>query len=109
MKHAPAAVMLAVMLGGHVLSAAADEVPTYDVRKSCGADVQALPGQGELAACLNDEQNARQLLVTQWSKFGPESRTSCLQMVSDVSGTQSYVELLTCLQDALLAKALPKE
>ena len=29
-------------------------------------------------------------------------------MVNDIAGTQSYIELLSCLQDAKVVKALPK-
>src|SRR5271169_2263282 len=79
------------------LAAVADEVPTLDVRKSCGADVQAYPGGGGSAACLADEQKAREALINQWTQFGAESRVRCTQMVNDIAGTQSYVELLSCL------------
>ena len=30
-------------------------------------------------------------------------------MVNDIAGTQSYVELLSCLQNAKDAKSLPKD
>jgi hypothetical protein len=91
------------------LAAVADEVPTFDVRKSCHADVQAYPGGGSAAGCLADEQKAREVLVSQWTQFGPESRKTCTQMVNDIAGTQSYVEFLTCLQTAKEVKTLPKE
>ena len=91
------------------LAAVADEVPTFDVRKSCHADVQAYPGGGRVAGCVADEQKAREVLVGQWAQFGPESRASCMQMVNDIAGTQSYVELLSCLQNAKAVKALPKD
>ena len=91
------------------LAAFADEVPTFDVRKSCHADVQAYPGGGSAADCLEDEQKAREVLVSQWTQFEPKSRTSCVQMVNDIAGTQSYVELLSCLQNAKDAKTLPKD
>jgi hypothetical protein len=90
-------------------AAVADEVPTFDVRKSCHADVQVYPGGGSAAGCLADEQKAREVLVSQWTQFGPESRTRCTQMVNDIAGTQSYVELLTCLQVAKEVKTLPKD
>jgi hypothetical protein len=90
------------------LAAVADEVPTFDVRKSCHADVKAYPGEERVAGCLADEQKAREVLVSQWTQFGPESKARCTQMVNDIAGTQSYVELLTCLQDAKAVKALPK-
>ena len=93
------------------LAAVADEVPKFDVKKSCHADVQAYGGGGgdSAAGCLADEQKARDELVSKWTQFGPESRTKCTQMVNDIAGTQSYVELLTCLQVAKEVKTLPKD
>src|SRR5579859_6105725 len=82
------------------LSAVADEVPAFDFKKSCHVDVQAYPAGGGAAACLADEQRAMEVLVSQWTQFAPENRTRCTRMVNDIAGTQSYVELLSCLQDA---------
>jgi hypothetical protein len=90
------------------LAAVADDVPTFDVRKSCKADVQAYQGGGNAAGCMADEQNAREVLVSQWTQFGADSRARCTQMVNDIAGAQSYVELLSCLQDAKAVKSLPK-
>jgi hypothetical protein len=102
----------AAMLCAQQLTALADDVPTYDIRKSCKADVQAFQGtasgQASPTACLNDEQTARATLVSQWTQFAPESRSRCMQMVGDPAGPQSYVELLTCLQMARDVKGLPK-
>jgi hypothetical protein len=89
-------------------AAIADDVPTFDVRKNCKADVQAYPTAGNVEGCLRDEQNARTTLVSQWSQFAPDSRARCTKMVNDIAGGQSYVELLTCLQMAKDVKALPK-
>ncbi len=100
------AVVLAVYLPP--LVAAADEVPTFDVRKSCKVDVQAYQGTGTAAGCMTDEQNAREILVSQWTQFGADSRARCTKMVNDIAGAQSYVELLSCLQDAQAVKSLPK-
>lgn len=98
----------AIPFGLQANVARADEVPTFDVRKTCKADVQAYPGGGNSAGCLSDEQNARITLVNQWTQFAPESRTRCMQLVKDIAGSQSYVELLTCLQMAKDLKTLPK-
>lgn len=92
-------------------AAAADEVPKFDVKKSCHADVQAYGGGGgdSAAGCLADEKKAMDQIVSQWTQFGRESRTKCTEQVNDIAGTQSYVELLTCLQIAKAVKSLPKE
>ncbi|HEY6755679.1 MAG TPA: hypothetical protein VI077_13390 [Pseudolabrys sp.] len=105
----------AIFFGVQVHRALADDVPTYDVRKSCKTDVQAYQGSGTAApgtntpsGCVADEQKARATLVSQWTQFAPDSRTRCSQMVGDPGGPQSYVELLTCLQMAKDVKSLPK-
>jgi len=105
----------AVIICASPLAVRADEVPTYDVRKSCKTDTQAYQGRGTAApgantasACAADEQTARATLVTQWTQFAPDSRSRCTQMVGDPAGPQSYVELLTCLQMAKDVKSLPK-
>ena len=103
------AAIAAATLCGLPLFAVADDVPTFDVRKTCKADVQAYSTAGTVASCLTDEQSARTTLVSQWTEFAPESRTRCTRMVNDIAGTQSYVELLTCLQVAKGVKGLPKE
>lgn len=107
-KFALVSAVAAISLGVQVHAAIADEVPTFDVRKSCKTDVQAFQGSGTASGCMTDEQNAQKILVSQWTQFAPESRTRCTQMVSDVAGTQSYVELLTCLQMAKDSKTMPK-
>jgi hypothetical protein len=87
-------------------AALADEVPKLDFSKSCRTDVAAYPGGGGNKACITDEQRARKTLVSQWKRFSPQSRTRCTSMVTDMVGSQSYVELLTCLQ---MAQSLPKQ
>jgi hypothetical protein len=88
--------------------AIADDVPTYDVRKTCKADVQSYPSAGNVQGCLRDEQDARTTLVSQWMQFAADNRARCTRMVGDPAGPQSYVELLTCLQMARDVKTAPK-
>jgi len=108
-KLAILAVVAAATLFAQLRSAVADEVPTLDVRTSCRAAAQAYPGGGGNTACLADEQKARDSLVGQWTQFAPESRTRCTQMVTNIAGAQSYVELLSCLQVAKDVKGLRKD
>jgi hypothetical protein len=96
-------------LGSQVIGALADEVPIFDVAATCRAESQRDPGAGVAAACMADEQRARDVLVGQWAQFTPESKTTCMQTETDISGVRSYVELLTCLQIAKEVKSLPKE
>jgi len=90
-------------------AALADDVPKLDFNKSCRTDVEAYPGGGGNKACITDEQRARKTLVSQWKRFSPQSRTRCTAMVTDMIGSQSYVELLTCLQMARNVQSLPKQ
>ena len=103
------ALVVTVFLGLLSNFAFADDVPKLDFTKSCRADVAAYPGGGGNKACLTDEQNARKTLVKQWKQFGQDSRTRCTRMVTDMVGSQSYVELLTCLQMAKDVLTLPKQ
>ena len=103
------AALAAGSLGAPVSVAVADEVPSYDVRKSCEVDLQSYSTAQTNSGCLADEQSARATLVSQWTQFTPESRSRCSQMVGSVAGPQSCVELLTCLQIAKDVKGLPKE
>lgn len=91
----------------HVVSAAAQDVPAFDVGPLCRAEAKQAP---ELSGpCMADQKKAREDLVRQWAQFPPESRSKCIRMVSSVAGLQSYVELLTCLQMDRDVKSLPKE
>ena len=101
--------LAAVVLGSQPIAALADDVPTYDVRSTCRAESQDGPGAGTTAACLADEQKARETLVAQWAQFAPESKRSCAQLEGVTAGLRSYVELLTCLQIAKDAKSPPKQ
>jgi len=87
----------------------ADDIPTFDVAATCRAESQGDPGAGIAAACTTQERSARVTLAKQWAQFTPESRITCMQTETDVSGVRSYVELLTRLQIAKDVKTLPKE
>src|SRR6516165_6870417 len=57
----------------------ADEVPTYDVRATCRVEAQDVATAGATAACVTQEQQAQETLVSQWAQFAPENRTTCIQ------------------------------
>jgi hypothetical protein len=90
----------------------AAEVPTFDLHKTCKADVVAYQStttgqasgqdssQVSEQGCLKSEQSARETLVSQWTQFTPATRRECLEIQGDGATSRSYVELLTCLQMA---------
>jgi hypothetical protein len=93
-------ISFSMVVVGSLVVAAADRVPVFDVSRSCKLDVAATTGlsvEQSFKNCVNDENRARQQLVSQWSKFSASSRSQCLPLES-IGGTPSYVSLLTCLQ-----------
>src|ERR1700736_6795567 len=91
-----------ILISSQLVVAVADNVPKFDIARSCKLDVAATAGltvDQSMKSCVNDEQKARQQLASQWSKFPAPSRASCTSQES-IGGTPSYVSLLTCLQFA---------
>jgi len=81
-------------------------VPKFDIASSCRGSADAT---GTTAStCTVDEERARDELGNRWAQFAPERRTHCTE-VSSMSGFQSYVELITCLEMAEQAEKLPKQ
>jgi len=97
-------VLSAAAVVAQCFGAFADEVPTFDLRKTCKADVMAYQGtasgQASNSNCHSSEQEARTTLVSQWAQFSLASKRECVLLQGDAAGPQSYVELLTCLQMA---------
>jgi hypothetical protein len=91
---------------------AADEVPRLAVEKSCRAaqQLEAL-SQPLFDACMRDERNAEaQLDSGVWRSAKASSRTTCAGS-QESNTSQSYVELLTCVQmmdGTILRPADPK-
>jgi len=99
-------ISISMVLVGSLVVSVADRLPAFDVSRSCKLDVAATTGLSvdqSLKNCVNDENRARQQLVSQWSKFSASSRSQCLPLES-IGGTPSYVSLLTCLQMNLLSR-----
>ena len=101
-----------IVLGTQLVITVADGVPKYDIARGCRLDnTQAFDlstGQNEtVKKCVADEQGAMAQLQTQWSQFRESDRAQC-SVDANIGGTPSYVELLTCLQAAKLARQLPK-
>jgi hypothetical protein len=104
------AALCAAIVVGQPFAALADEVPTFDFKKTCKTDVQGDQGTSDqaIASCMTDEQNARATLVSEWTQYSSASKRECVGAQVDGSGPQSYVELLTCLQIAKEVKGQPE-
>jgi hypothetical protein len=110
--------LLPIMLAGSlaVLTAgaawAADRPPELNVDQSCHAaattGVRSGTPQLDDSACKRDESTARSKLNDEWSQFSSNDRETCVRL-STHGGGPSYVELLTCLELAKQAAALPDQ
>jgi hypothetical protein len=101
-----------IVLGTQLAMTVADSVPKFDIARGCRVDsTQAFDlstGQNEtVKRCVADEQQALTQLQSQWSQFRASDEAQCVGE-ANIGGTPSYVDLLTCLQAAKLARELPK-
>jgi len=101
-----AAPLFALAFASQLVVTVAEGVPAFDTAPGCRAAAQVAP-EG-FNACIRDEQNARTQLASQWETFVASDRASCTQNET-TGGSPSYVELLTCLQMARDARALPAD
>ena len=95
-----------IIVSSQLVIAVADQVPKFDIAKSCKLDVAATTGltaNQPVKSCMNDEQQAQQQLATQWSTFPAANKAQC-GSIEAIGDTPSYVSLLTCLQMDQIAK-----
>ncbi len=97
----PAALLAATPL----MLAAADRVPTFDLKPTCGGAASTMDGTRGSDICLNSEKAARDDLVKQWAQFPAADRTRCVQLAS-MTQMPSYVQVLTCLEMARESRQL---
>jgi hypothetical protein len=86
-----------------------DRIPSLNVEPLCRATTDEDNSMGLTKAqsfedCMRDEMTAKQQLSTIWQKTSDSARTTC-EGEAD-TGTQSYVDLLTCVQMTDFASAL---
>ena len=89
-----------IVVGTHLVVAVADRIPAFDISRSCKLDTAETTGppvDQALKNCVDDENNARKQLVSQWSKFSASSKAECIPL-ERIGDDPSYVSLLTCLQ-----------
>jgi|SRR3979411_983671 hypothetical protein len=96
--------LAAVMLGGVLTVAAADNVPTLNTRPTCAGADGIISGNRNIASCEQSEQQARDTLGTEWQKFPASDKRDCVE-ATNIGGFPSYVQVLTCLEMARDARA----
>jgi hypothetical protein len=94
-----------VLVAAHTALA---EVPRFDIEPTCRGASAGSGFQRPQGACERDEQQARNALQQKWTTFSLAERERCTTM-TEMDGSPSYVELLTCLQTASEASKLPKK
>jgi hypothetical protein len=101
-----------LVLASQLAIAVADDVPQFDMRRGCKIDSSPdanFSMNETIKRCVEDEQNAKARLQTQWASFIGSDRAMCMASTTgDPATPPSYVDLLTCLQDQQLARKLPK-
>ncbi|WP_024519685.1 hypothetical protein [Bradyrhizobium sp. Tv2a-2] len=96
------AALLSLALLGSQAALASDRVPELNVEATCKATTATDKAMGLVLAqsyegCMSDETSARTQLVTLWQTTSASVRNECTGEAV-VGGTQSYVDLLTCIQ-----------
>ena len=99
--------LASLAFGGLVLVATGDQVPTLNTGPTC-SDVGSLSMDTTGSACRQDEQEARDALAAQWKNFPDADRKECLAETK-IGGFPSYVQVLTCLEMARDARAMPAD
>ena len=104
------ALLSMAMLGSQLVTPVSDRVPKLNVEATCKASVAtdkemglALPQSYD--DCMRDENAAQQQLLPIWLTSSNELRNQC-EGEATAAGSDSYVDLLTCLQMADATKSL---
>ena len=104
------ALSLLALLGQPIALSAADKVPVLNVEALCKASVEDDKANGiadpqDFSTCMKDEKEAQQQVGALWATSPSDVRNHC-QTTASLPGSQSYVDLLTCLQAAAIARSV---
>jgi hypothetical protein len=89
-----AAVLVAASSGRSLF--VADSIPEFKI-ESCRAAEESGSAARNAQACFQDEQNAKDTLQKNWSRYDSTQKGHC-QRLMKAGGKPSYVELLTCVE-----------
>ena len=97
-----AALLSLALLGGQPVVLVSDRIPELNVEGLCKATTAADKAMGlvlaqSYEACMRDETTARQQLTAIWQANRSPVRDNC-EGEAVAGGSQSYVDLLTCIQ-----------
>ena len=99
----------AMILVAQIAMPVADRVPQFNTEPTCrGAATASTAIRSTKDICQDKEKQARDDLARQWADFPAADRGRCVQSTA-AGGIPSYVQLLTCLESAKLARQLPKD
>ena len=84
------------------------DMPKFSINPTCKGTTVNSPTAPPKDACKRDEEQARATLQQQWSGFPLADREHCANL-TQLGGSPSYVELLTCLQISREADKLSKK
>ena len=96
------ALLSLALLAGSMVMPVSDRVPDLKVEALCKSTSETDKSMGLALAqsftdCMRDETTAQQQLGTVWATAKPAVRDAC-EGEAVALGTQSYVDLLTCIQ-----------
>ena len=98
----------AMILAAQIAMPVADRVPQFNLEPTCqGAATASAAIRSTKDVCLQKEQQARDDLTGN-GRVCRRRQGRCVQSAS-AGGIASYVQLLTCLEMAKLARELPKD
>jgi len=103
-----AALLTLALLGGQPVIPVSDRVPHLNVEALCKATAADDKANGialgqSVENCMRDETTAQQQLAAVWSSNAGPVRDRCEAEAMIGDDSQSYVDLLTCMQAAGLA------
>ena len=104
------ALSLVALLGQSVAIHASDKVPVLNVEALCKATVEDDKANGiaepqDFSTCMDDEKKAQQQVGAIWATSPSDVRNHC-ETTASLPGSQSYVDLLTCLKAAAIARSV---
>ena len=82
----------------------ADTMPVFDIARVCQSESDS---NAEGKRCADEETQARDKLQTEWTQFTADAKRQC-NTETNIGGSPSYVDFLTCLEMERDARNPPK-